>query len=391
VLRTTLPLLRLSAAALICALLAACGSGNGFPTAGANGALQPKFSSIQANVLTPVCEQCHSGATAPRGLRLDAANSFALLVGVASSEVSSILRVKPGDPGSSYLIQKLEGTAGVGERMPAGLPPLPQATIDVIRQWIADGALQDVQSTSAVRVTSLSVTPGSSQSALPASIAAVFDRDVNASTVNAASFRLERSGGDRVFGNGNDVAITPANVSVPAANQSNALMSLTGVASVADTYRVTLSGAGAASVLDLGTNALDGEFTGTFPSGNGTAGGDFVATFDVAGVLPTLQSIQTQVFGPACSGCHAGGGTTLPSSIDLTNANASFTNLVNITSTEVPGQKRVAPGDAANSYVIHKLQGDAGIVANRMPLGGPYLAQPTIDAIKQWINNGATQ
>jgi hypothetical protein len=392
VLQSRLTLLRFTAGALLVALLSACGSGDGFPVGGANGALQPKFSSIQANVLTPICEQCHSGATAPRGLRLDAANAYALLVGIASSEAPGVLRVDPAHPNASYLIQKLEGTAAVGERMPAGLPALPQATIDVIRQWIADGALLDVQSTRPVRVTSLSITPGSSQTALPASIAVGFDRDLNAPTVNAASFRLERSGGDRIFGNGNDVAVTAASVAVPAGNQSTAVMSLAGVASISDQYRITISGTGGTSVLDLGGNALDGELSGTaLPSGNGVAGGDFVATFDVTSVLPTLQSIQSQVFGPLCSGCHAGGGTTLPRSIDLTNSNASFTNLVNIVSSEAPALKRITPGDAAASYVIRKLQGDAGIVANRMPLGGPYLDQTSINAIKQWINNGATQ
>ncbi len=382
--------LRFPAAALLCLFLCACGSGNGFPVGGANGTLQPKFSSIQANILTPICEQCHSGATAPRGLRLDAANSYALLVGVASSEQPGVLRVDPHHPNTSYIIQKLEGTAASGERMPAGLPPLSQAQIDVIRQWITDGAVLDVQSAKPVRVISLSIAPNSSQATLPASLTAVFDRDLNASTASSASFRLERSGGDSVFGNGNDVTIS-AGVTVPAANQGTAVMSLAGIASVPDLYRITLSGTGATSILDLAGSALDGEFAGRFPSGNGTAGGDFVATFVIAGVLPNLQSIQDQVFGPLCSGCHAGGGATLPRSIDLTNSNASFTNLVNITSTEVPALKRVTPGSADNSYLIRKLEGTPGIVGQRMPRFGPYLNQTTVDAIRQWINNGATQ
>ncbi len=48
----------------------------------------------------------------------------------------------PGNPDQSYLIQKIEGHAAVGARMPLGAPPLPQSTIDVIRQWIANGAQQ---------------------------------------------------------------------------------------------------------------------------------------------------------------------------------------------------------------------------------------------------------
>ena len=61
---------------------------------------------------------------------------------------------------------------------------------------------------------------------------------------------------------------------------------------------------GAATVQDLDANELDGEFSGSFPSGDGTAGGDFVAEFTVDGIQPTLQSIQDNVFTPICSGCH---------------------------------------------------------------------------------------
>src|SRR5256885_12864590 len=90
---------------------------------------------------SPICVRCHSGAAAPQGLELDAAHSYALLVGVPSNEQSGLLRVRPGAPDSSYLVLKLEGAAGiVGVQMPFGAPALPQPTIDVIRQWISDGA-----------------------------------------------------------------------------------------------------------------------------------------------------------------------------------------------------------------------------------------------------------
>jgi mono/diheme cytochrome c family protein len=376
----------------VCGSLAACGSGDGFPVGGSQGPLRPTFGSIQANIFTPICEQCHSGANAPRGLRLDAANSFALLVGVPSGQQPGVLRVAPHDPGSSYLIRKLEGTAGTGERMPAGLPPLPQADIDVVRQWISDGALPDApQSTLPVRVTSLAPLPDEVAPALPASITAVFDRDLNATTVDATTFRLVRSGGDGAFGDGADVTIVPSAVTVPTANPGSAVMDLTGVASVADRYRITLSGGAPAAILDLAGNALDGEFAGTFPSGDGMAGGHFAAEFDVVGVQPNLQSIQSDVFTPVCSGCHTGGGAMLPGSMNLTTENASFASLVGVASVQVPALQRVAPNEADDSYLIRKLEGDPGIVGGRMPLFGPYLEQATIDAIRQWIDNGAGQ
>ena len=279
--------LRAAGLAAACVFLAACGSGDGFQTGTGGGALQATFASIQTNIFTPICEQCHSGAGAPVGLRLDATNSYALLVGVPSGEVPSLLRVKPFDPNNSYLIHKLEGRASVGQRMPLGLPPLLQADIDVVRQWITEGAMPSapggVTPNLPIGVMSMSPLPGSDASALPASITVMFDRDLNAPSVTTGTFTLERSGGDGVFGNGNDVAITPSSVGVPLANQRSAVMALAGLTPVEDTYRVTLVGTGPAIIQDLAGNALDGEFGGTLPSGDSVAGGNFQAQFQVVG------------------------------------------------------------------------------------------------------------
>ena len=133
--------------------LTSCGGGsgegldsNGRPLppggGGGDGALTPDLASIQSHVFTPICTACHAGGSAPQGLHLDEANAFAMLVGVPSNEVPSLQRVKPGDPDNSYIIQKLEGHAAVGARMPFGGPYLDDATIAVIRQWITNGAHQ---------------------------------------------------------------------------------------------------------------------------------------------------------------------------------------------------------------------------------------------------------
>ncbi|MDH3276357.1 MAG: hypothetical protein OEM99_17650, partial [Gammaproteobacteria bacterium] len=182
---------RFGLVAIAAIILTACGGGNGSgqvnqpppppppppPPFGAN------FSEIQANVFTTTCATagCHQGAGAPQGLRLDDANSYGLLVNVASAEVNTIMRVAPNDPDNSYLIQKLEGSASVGAQMPLGSPALSQATIDVIRQWITDGAIDDrTPSAAAIRVTSLSPTPGSDLANSPGDIIAMFDRELDA-------------------------------------------------------------------------------------------------------------------------------------------------------------------------------------------------------------------
>ena len=261
---------------LVCCTLAACGSGDGFVgSGGVVGPLAPNFDSIQANVFDQVCEHCHFGATAPAGLRLDAANSYVSLVGVPSVERPNVMRVAPGDANSSYLIQKLEGTAGIGERMPAGLPSLPQSDIDIIRQWIGDGALPAAAGSGPIRVTSVSPEPSSAVGTFPASITVGFDRELNAPSVTTATFTLARAGADGTLGTADDVAIMPASVTVPLTNPRSAVMDLRGVPPVLDRYGITLAGTSPAAILDLSGNALDGE-------SDGVAGGDFTATFSVA-------------------------------------------------------------------------------------------------------------
>jgi uncharacterized protein (TIGR03118 family) len=110
------------------------------------------------------------------------------------------------------------------------------------------------------------------------------------------------------------------------------------------------------------------------------------------GVTPaTLTQIQASVFTPVCSVCHDGSNPAsgaLPGSQNLT-AGKSYGMLVNVASLEQPVLMRVKPNDPAASYLIQKLEGAPGITGVRMPKGGPYLDQATIDQIKSWILNGA--
>lgn len=259
------------------------------------------FSEIQATVLTPSCATsgCHQGAGAPQGLRLDAVNSYGLLVNRPSSEDPAVLRVAAHDPDASYLIQKLEGTASVGAQMPLSGNPLEQSAIDVVRQWITEGAIDDrASSDSPVRVESLSPLPNSELSAAPGEVIVMFDREVDTSTVNRFTFLLEGSGGDGSFTDGNEVPIAAEAITAPTLVPKSATFRLRG-ALADDSYRVRLLGSGASIILDIGANALDGEFSGSFPSGDGTGGGDFEAKFLVAPTAlktkSTLDDIRMKV------------------------------------------------------------------------------------------------
>lgn len=220
----------------------------------------PNFSEIQAAVFTPSCASanCHGG-TDPAGLNLQEANSYAMLVGIASSQQAGLQRVNPGNPDISYLVQKLENAPGItGGVMPPGAP-LPQVDIDVIRQWITEGAVDDrAASTKPISVAGMSPVPGAVLSASPLMVTISFDRAPDASTIHAGTIRVEASGGDTTFDDGNEVIVVANSVSVPESNPRSAVLDLSGQVLADDIYRVTVSGTGALFVMDLDANALQG-------------------------------------------------------------------------------------------------------------------------------------
>ncbi|HXI28216.1 MAG TPA: hypothetical protein VNG89_07335 [Vicinamibacterales bacterium] len=87
---------------------------------------------------------CHTdeGRTPSGGLNMKSGTAYSQLVSVASTGKAGAIRVIPGNPSGSYMIQKLEGAADiVGLRMPRNGPPyLTDAQVALIRQWIQNGA-----------------------------------------------------------------------------------------------------------------------------------------------------------------------------------------------------------------------------------------------------------
>jgi hypothetical protein len=186
--------------------------------------LSADLSSIEANVFTPICSKCHIGGGAPEGLRLDAADAYNLLVGVPSTEVPSILRVKAGDPDNSYIIQKLEGHAAVGGQMPLGGPYLSTTTIGFIRQWISNGAPPasgtasgTVHHTATLAVEAIVPDETEPVSESPAQISVAFNHELDVNQLSLLNARIESlNGGPTVparislaSGNAKVLLITP--------------------------------------------------------------------------------------------------------------------------------------------------------------------------------------
>lgn len=119
--------------------------------AGPTPTLEPTFSSIQRDIFNTTdsagrvaCTTCHNpqGARFSGNMNLADNTAYAQLINVPSSGKPGAVRVIPGDPSGSYIIQKLEGAPGiVGERMPrTGGPYLTANQIAIIRRWIELGA-----------------------------------------------------------------------------------------------------------------------------------------------------------------------------------------------------------------------------------------------------------
>jgi hypothetical protein len=243
---------RLAACAVVCFMVGCAGNGegldeNGRPvgSGGDDEPLTANLQSIQDQVFTPICTQCHTGASAPVGLRLDQDSAFAMLVNAPSTEQPALNRVTPGDPDGSYLIQKLEGTAAVGGQMPLGQPALPEATIAVIRQWIANGAPAASSGPPAVVPMQLHAISSSAGSA----ILVQADGELNVSTLTVDTVRLIRSGGDGTFDDGNEINVA-AHIDVRSLDPTVLAIRAEQNLWVADAYRLTISSQGASAVRD---------------------------------------------------------------------------------------------------------------------------------------------
>ena len=84
---------------------------------------------------------CH-GTGAGALTLADTATSYANLVDVVGA-CNGMIRVIPGDPDNSVLVQKVEGTQVCGARMPLGDVPLDSIDIANIRNWVTQDAFNN--------------------------------------------------------------------------------------------------------------------------------------------------------------------------------------------------------------------------------------------------------
>ena len=103
--------------------------------------------------------------------------------------------------------------------------------------------------------------------------------------------------------------------------------------------------------------------------------------FKVRGAVVADVSFSNDVFpvlvNSGCTGCHGGTNNLF---VD------TYAHLMSGSSIHGPV---VTPGNGEGSVIIKKLRGTATFVGERMPQGGPYLANAVIDKISLWITQGA--
>lgn len=147
--------LRILAIAAFAAAAAACDEDLSSLT-GPTPNLEPKFSSIQANIFEagdssgrPACTNCHTnvGRTPAGNLNLLRDVAYDQLVNRASVQRAGASLVAPNNPTASYLMDKLLATPNapiVGLRMPRGTTSfLTDGQILVIKRWIETGAARN--------------------------------------------------------------------------------------------------------------------------------------------------------------------------------------------------------------------------------------------------------
>jgi hypothetical protein len=204
------------------------------------------FESIQNNIFTPLCANCHGGANPAANLALDAMHSYADLINVPSTEKPSEVRVKPGDPMDSFLVQHIQNE-GDGTT---------QTDLSYIVQWITDGALPIMSAmmmTTPFQVGAVQPETGDAMQTAPPRVVIGFTQELDASRVNAASVLLERV--DDSSGTIPVTTMIPATISIPQGN-SRAVLLTPASTLAAGQYQVVLDITAGAEIGSIGGQSL---------------------------------------------------------------------------------------------------------------------------------------
>ena len=130
---------------LLAGAVGCAGDGTGLDD-GDNGGTEVSFAEDVQPIFTNSCaiSNCHAGGSPSIGMNLSAGQAYQNIVNVPAVELAGMDRITPGEPDSSYLVHKIQGTqldvGGTGQRMPLIGCCLSQTQIETILAWVEAGA-----------------------------------------------------------------------------------------------------------------------------------------------------------------------------------------------------------------------------------------------------------
>jgi len=119
----------------------------------------------------------------------------------------------------------------------------------------------------------------------------------------------------------------------------------------------------------------------------GCSGGESGSVDGGTPIAATLPEIEIKIFARSCvfSSCH---GKDSPREM-LSLVGPTYDALVNQPSRQVQGRVLVKPGDPEGSYLYEKITHAAPASGDRMPQLQPALSAAAIQAVRDWITEGA--
>ncbi len=240
-------------------------------------------------------------------------------------------------------------------------------------------------------------------SAMPSGVAVQFDQAVDAASINLFGAQGGPSGAADVRLVGNTVGSISGSLVLDA--DQNQLMSVAkGGLLPADAYTLTLRSATDGFKDKTHAQLLDGEYSGTFPSGDGTPGGDFVYQFTVGAPAPIVVGLPDFAQGPGQSTGSAGLPIHLNNAAGVESVDFTLTynpDLLNITAVSlgpdvvegsmvrsdfsVPGQVKVS------FFALNPMPAGAADIISLsavVPAGATYGAAEVLHISDLRINEG---
>ncbi|MDC0721997.1 Ig-like domain-containing protein [Nannocystis bainbridge] len=302
------------------------------------GAVQPIF--------TASCS-CHAGGQPAAGLSLAAGEAYAALVGIDSSQAPGVLRVAPGDPEGSFLLEKILPAPSVGQQMPIG-GSLSEGQVATITAWIAAGAPE----------------------------AEVFACAPGQEAGDVGEVELDVDGPLQV--QVGETLPVSAIVKDPEGDPIEAALTWKS----SEELKLYVDGQGVLLGVSPGTALL------TASAGGVTSAAVMVEVVEHDPPAATFtQVLAITDVRCATAGCHVDGVEPGDLRFDR-DPDKLWEELVEDEAEQV-NMPRVDANAPTNSYLMHKLVLTAPAVGGRMPFGGPPIAAAEAQVILRWILSGA--